>query len=101
MNRTLDMATLVLLCRPGVQQRHTAVPGQCVHLVPVELPHSAVRQILNHEARHIHRVLCGGIGRRIGKVQVLQIQGSQARPDSGCQHVDAFVHAFAAHNLCP
>ena len=32
-------------------------------------------QVLDHKARHVHRVLGGGVGRRIGQIQILQLQG--------------------------
>ena len=50
---------------------------------------------------HIYRVLGGGVGGRVGQVQVGELLGGQARPDGGSHHVNALVHPVEAHDLGP
>ena len=55
--------------------------------------------VLHHEARHIYRVLGGGVGRGVAEIQLGEIEGGHSRPDGGGQHVDTLTlglsHRFA------
>ena len=84
----------------GVQQRHTAVARQRVHLVPVELAHGAGEHIFNHKARHVHRVFGRAVRRRVGKLQLGEVEPGHARANGGGQHVDALVHPVKPDDLC-
>ncbi len=84
-----------------VQQSHTAVPGQGVHVLQVELLHNPFLQVLHQESRHIDRVLGGGVGRRVGQIQILELEGRQSGAQGGGQHVDPLIHPFVAHDLGP
>ena len=56
-------------------------------------------QVLDHKARHIHRVLGGGIGRRIGKVKLRQLQSCHFCANGRCQYINALVNTIAANDL--
>ena len=95
------MASFVLRLGPDVQQRDAAVPGQVRYFFQVELLHHALGEVFHQEARHVHRVLGGGVGGRVGQVQVLELDGGQPGVDGRGQHVDPLIHALVAHDLGP
>ncbi|CAN3969206.1 BmrU protein, partial [Dysosmobacter welbionis] len=98
-NKALRVAVGVLAGGPHVQQRHTAVPGQGVHILREELLHQPMGQVLDHKACHVHRILGGGVGRRVGQIQILQLEGGESRMDGRGQHVDPLVHTLVTHDL--
>ena len=95
------MSPRILLGGPGVQQCYAAVPGQAAHVFDTELLHNALGEVFNEEARHVHGVLGGGVGRRVGQVQVLQPDGRQPGVNGRGQYVDSLVHALITHDLGP
>ena len=98
-HKVRGVASGILRHGAGIQQSHAAVPGQLLHLIHMELLHQALGQVLHHEARHIHRVLGGGVGGSVGQVQGGQLRGFHAAVDGGGQHVYPLIHALIAHYL--
>ena len=93
------MPPAVFTRRPGIQQGHTSIPGQlcCIGKMPLL---QTLGNVVNHKARHIHRVLGRGIGRRISKIQVLQFRCLHSGMNGGSQHIDPLIHTVVAHDLC-
>ena len=85
--------------RADIQQRHTAAPGERVRVRQMPLLQDAMGDVLDHETGHVDRVFGGGVGRRVGQIQVLQLRGLQPRPEGGGKHVDALVHPLVSHDL--
>ena len=57
------------------------------------------QQVVGGEAQHIHGVLGGGVGRRVGQLQILEIVNAAAQPQRHAQGVDALIRAVPAHGL--
>ena len=65
----------------------------------MELPYLPVFQILDHKTGHIDRIFGRGIGWRIGKVKLRQLQSCHFCTNGRCQYINALVHAVAANDL--
>ena len=65
----------------------------------MELLQNSPGQVIHHKTRHVDRVLGGGVGRCVGKVQVLQLNSRHSGVDSGGQHVNPLINALVAYNL--
>ena len=100
-DKALDVAPAVFPGCAGVQQGHTAVAGQCVHVLQMPLPQKPLGKVVHHKPGHVHRVLGGGIGRRIRQIQILQFGGLHSGVNGGGQHIDALVHPFVPDDLRP
>ena len=71
-----------------------------VDILIMEVLDDAIFHVVNDKARHIDRVLCGGIRRRICKVKVLQLACGKSCKDRRRQNVNAFIHTVVADDLC-
>ncbi|MPM36400.1 hypothetical protein SDC9_82996 [bioreactor metagenome] len=79
-------------------QQHGVVPG-LLHRVPGGEGQPAAQHVFSGKGRHIHRVLGGGIGRRIGQFQAFQLRNASAQADHRGEGVDALIDSVPAHNL--
>ena len=68
-------------------------------LAPANLFDAPLEDILDEVSRHVYRVLCRGVGRGIGKVELGEVGCVHARTDGGCNNIDALIGARAAHDL--
>ncbi len=97
--KSFNMSRFILLCRPGIQQRDTAVTRQGRHFFQMPLLQSSPENIVDHKPCHIHRILGGRIWRCIGKIQILQLVCPQPGMNGGRQHIDPLIDTFISYDL--
>ena len=93
------VSAVKLLCRPDINQRHTAVTLKRLHLIPVKLCNLFCFQISNHKPCHINRILCRRIRRRISQLKLRKLICCHSRAYCSCNHIYSFIHPFIACNL--
>ena len=97
--KPLGMTGGIFRVGPGVQQRDAAVPRQRCEVIVTDLSNHPGQQVFGDISGHIHRVLGGREGGRIGKLQLPERRSRKACLHGGGQHVDALIHPVAPHNL--
>ena len=93
------MAGRVFLRCSGIQQDGAAVPWKLRKILQIPLLHGSVCNVVDHKSRHVNRILCRGIGRRVGKIQIFQLGSFQPCVDGSSQYIDPLVHTLVTHDL--
>ena len=78
---------------------HVALAEEVVDLVPVHALGVAPEHIGCGHAGGVDWVSCGAVLRGVGQFEVFEVIHTHACTQRGCEHVDARVRAFAAHDL--
>ena len=98
-DKALGVACGILPRRSCVQQNDVRTFAQVRQILVMELLYLPRLNIFGDKASHVHRVLCRGIRRRVGEIQLRQIRRFHPCLHGGCNDVDALIHPVKAHDL--
>lgn len=78
---------------PCVQKCNAAILGQSSKVFIMKLFYHAAQQVLSRKPRHVHRIFCRRIRRRIGQVQIFQRRHRHARLHCDSDHIRPLIDA--------